>query len=52
MNGDDSLKLKSWIEFTEVVWVRFGHEVFENITIEFDKLVQTPSVIEYQNKFE
>ncbi|KAF5187388.1 hypothetical protein FRX31_023020 [Thalictrum thalictroides] len=48
----ESLEKLKWEEFTKVVRSRFSEEAYENVIGEFNKLLQTGSVLEYQEKFE
>ena len=42
----------SWAEFVEGLCKRFGERSMANVIVEFSKLKQEGSVVEYQAKFE
>ncbi|KAF5188489.1 hypothetical protein FRX31_021924 [Thalictrum thalictroides] len=51
-SGFAELDTLDWDQFTEAVRARFSEEAHENVVGEFNKLQQTTSVADYQDKFE
>ncbi|KAF5203421.1 hypothetical protein FRX31_006991 [Thalictrum thalictroides] len=51
-NGDDVREKLKWEDFTKIVRSHFSEEAYENVIEEFNKLLQTGSILEYQEKFE
>lgn len=50
--GADSLEKLPWIEFNEAIKLRFSEELYENVIVEFNKLLQHSTIKENQGRFE